>query len=107
MSDNLVFATITKSFNKKTLEKMKTVNEMKNYLNTYFYRITIPSVHTILYDANKQQTIVFSDLNIKAILPKNKKIVPPKAEIKTDEESDEEPNHMLLFKIHSMQQNMY
>ena len=71
MSDNLVFATITKSFNKKTLEKMKTVNEMKKYLNTYFYRITIPSVHTIFYDANKQQTIPFTDSDIKAILPKN------------------------------------
>ena len=61
MSDNLVFATITKLFNKKTLKKRKTVNEIKKYLNTNSFKITMPSVHTIFYDAYDKRTIVYSD----------------------------------------------
>ena len=92
----MVFATITKSYSKKTLDKMANVKDMKKYLDTYFNRITIPAIYTIFYDAYKQQTIIYTDAGIHALLQKNKKIVPPKAEIKTDEESDEEPKPYVI-----------
>ena len=66
----ILFDSITKPYASTTVCKLHTVEDVKKYIGSYFYYITIPSVYIVFYDAHEKKTIIYDEANLNKLMPK-------------------------------------